>query len=193
VDSFFPFLKEIHKEAIAIEDLVLANKTLVSSSSTAVTETVPPPFQPRPSLPGTEEKQVSIPLDEKPLTAGLPMTQTRFSLPPVTFPLVLRRIKRSIARRWKKLSTSSEHDSLVPKLHNTLARRIARTRKLVTTLARLLSTKSEVIAQIQKRLITFSSSKLGNGSRSNEDADLAIYMGDIQGVYRCLEPPVRLY
>ena len=182
MDSFFPFLKEIQKEVIAIEDLVLANKTLVSMSSNAVTETVPPPPQPCPSLPGTEEKQVSIPLDEKFPTVST--NQTRFSLPPVTFPLVLRRIKRTIVRRWKKFSTSSEHDRPAPNLHNTLARRIARTRKLVTSLARLLSTKSEVIARIQKRFIASSSSKLGNGPRLNEDADLAIYMGDIQGMCR---------
>ena len=183
MDSFFPFLKEIQKEVIAIEDLVLANKTLTSSHSTTDTETLP--SEPHPSLPGTEETQVSMSLDEKFASASLPMTQTRFSLPPVTFPLVLRRIKRTIVRRWKKLSTSSEHDRPAPKPHSTLARRIARTTKLLTSLTRLLSTKSEVVARIQKRFIASSSSKLGNGPRSNEDADLAIYMGDIQGMCSC--------
>jgi magnesium transporter len=116
VDSFFPFLKEIQKEVIAIEDLVLANKILVSLPSSTITETVPPP----PFQPGTEEKQVSISMGEKIPTAPVPMTRTRFSLPPVTFPLVLRRIKQTIARRWKKLFTSSEHDRSAPKPQNLL-------------------------------------------------------------------------
>ena len=178
---------------MAIEDLVLANETLVSSSPITVTKAVPPPPSQHHSLPGTEEKQLSISLDEKFLTASLPTTQMRFSLPPVTFPLALRRVKRAIVKRWKKLSTSSEHDRPPPQLHKTLARRIARTSKLVTSLTRLLSTKSEIVAQIQKRLIASSSSELGNGHRLNGDADLVVYMGDIQGMCIGVKPLVHLH
>jgi Mg2+ and Co2+ transporter CorA len=60
---------------------------------------------------------------------------------------------------------------------------MARTRRLVTSLGRLLSTKAEVIAQIRKRL--------ASGTKP-EDAEVAMYMGDVQG--QCFLPgAVQLY
>lgn len=59
-------------------------------------------------------------------------------------------------------------------------RRMARTRRLVTSLTRLLATKSEVVAQIQKRLLTSGRSGLGNGAGKDDDIEVAIYMGDVQ-------------
>ncbi|KNZ77430.1 Putative metal ion transporter C17A12.14 [Termitomyces sp. J132] len=53
-------------------------------------------------------------------------------------------------------------------------RRMARTRRLITSLTRLLATKSEVVAQIRKRLLTV------NGTRRDDNLDVAIYMGDVQ-------------
>ena len=55
--------------------------------------------------------------------------------------------------------------------------RMTRTRRLVTTLGRLLAAKSEVIAQLQKRLIHSAGTDLDWGGTS---ADIAAYFGDVQ-------------
>jgi len=59
-------------------------------------------------------------------------------------------------------------------------RRMARTRRLVTSLTRLLATKSEVVAQIRKRLLTSGHPGLGNGAGKDDDIEVAIHMGDVQ-------------
>lgn len=50
----------------------------------------------------------------------------------------------------------------------------------MTSLTRLLATKSEVVTQIKKRLLTSSHATLPNGTKSDDDLDVAIYMGDVQ-------------
>ena len=60
---------------------------------------------------------------------------------------------------------------------------MARTRRLVTSLARLLATKSEVVAQIRKRLLSSNPSGLGNGASEDDDTEIAIHMGDVQGTF----------
>lgn len=59
-------------------------------------------------------------------------------------------------------------------------RQMARTRRLVTSLGRLLASKSEVVAQIKKRLL-----KTGtlDPSVNAEELEVAMYMGDIQGKF----------
>jgi magnesium transporter len=54
-------------------------------------------------------------------------------------------------------------------------RHIAKTRRLVTPLARLLATKSDVIAQIRKR------PRFGNGHGDNGYAKVSMNLGDVQG------------
>jgi len=56
-------------------------------------------------------------------------------------------------------------------------RRVARTRRLVTTLTRVLSTKSEVVGRLRKRLLTPGE----HGIVVQDDIEVAIYMGDVQG------------
>ena len=53
--------------------------------------------------------------------------------------------------------------------------RMARTRRLVTSVARVLATKPEVVAGIRKRLLT------SDGLAAGDHAEVAIYFGDIQG------------
>ena len=77
-------------------------------------------------------------------------------------------------------------DNLVQNSKNTL-RRIARVRRLVTLLGRLLATKSEVIAQIRKRLLADRYFKVG--AKSNLDAlDIAMHMDDVQGLLHFSSP-----
>jgi len=47
-------------------------------------------------------------------------------------------------------------------------------------LTRLLSSKSEVVAQLRKRLLTSSQSNPGSGDV--ERAEVAMYLGDVQGI-----------
>ncbi|RDB29644.1 hypothetical protein Hypma_015563 [Hypsizygus marmoreus] len=181
VDSFFPILEEIEKEVVAIEDLVLAAGNAVSLPGHTSN------FSPLSSMhtsPVLEEKASMIQnsesqsLDEKNPLQSIEHTRTRFSSPRLTLPLALRRFKRMVGRTWRALRSQAQLPQSSP-THTTL-RRMARTRKLVTSLARLLATKSEVITQIRKRLLTSGKSGLGNGTGKNEDLDVAIYMGDIQ-------------
>lgn len=58
--------------------------------------------------------------------------------------------------------------------------RMARARRLVTSLTRFLHMKSEVVAQIKKRLLKTGEFGLGNGT--GDDQDVFMYMGDIQGM-----------
>lgn len=58
--------------------------------------------------------------------------------------------------------------------------RMARTRKLVTALTRLLASKNEVVTAIRKRLIGSGSVKEG---KMEENAEVAMYLGDVQGVF----------
>jgi magnesium transporter len=58
---------------------------------------------------------------------------------------------------------------------------MARTRRLVTSLGRLLATKSEVVLQIRKRLLIAGRSRMGNETSKGDELDVAIYMGDVQG------------
>ncbi|EGO26313.1 hypothetical protein SERLADRAFT_347594 [Serpula lacrymans var. lacrymans S7.9] len=73
-------------------------------------------------------------------------------------------------------------DTLKPSQNATATtlRRMARTRRLVTSLTRLLATKSQVVSQVRKRFLTVGQSGPGNGSVNNDDIEIAIHMGDVQ-------------
>ncbi len=53
---------------------------------------------------------------------------------------------------------------------------MAKARRLVTSLTRLLASKADVVLQIRKRLLSGNDKKV-------EDVEIAIYMGDIQGAF----------
>ena len=61
--------------------------------------------------------------------------------------------------------------------------RMAATRRIVTSLGRLLATKDEVITQIRKRLqpTAYDPKERGVGLDMQDDREIAIYMGDVQG------------
>ncbi|KAG5647951.1 hypothetical protein DXG03_006985 [Asterophora parasitica] len=170
VDSFFPLLEEIGREVVAIEEVALI--------------TTPFPTLPQLDNPPTPVQRPRE-LDEKRLTSidslaiekhsmlSLDYAKPRFSPPRLTFPLVLRRLKRFIIAKWRLLRKARTRTQPIPK-YATL-RRMARARRLVTSLTRLLATKLEVVAQIRKRLLTSSHG-------SNDNVDVAIYMGDVQGM-----------
>ena len=136
-----------------------------------------------------EEKRFKPPtrdsVDEKtppPLDPRISV-RTRFSLPRPTLPLFFRRLKRILTSIRTSTTVPVGHTmAAVNPTYITLCR-MARTRRLVTSLARLLATKSEVVAQIRKRLLSSNPSGLGNGAGEDDDTEIAIHMGDVQGTF----------
>lgn len=190
MDSFFPFLEEIDREVVDIEDLVFS----FNNAGTDVAK-----VQPQKALDVAPDK-VHVQLDKKPHddekvdpvsdknNTDLPEisdhVRTRFFLPRPTVPIFFRHLKRTVGDAAAALSTARTRTKSPVTTMALL--RMARTRRLVTSLTRLLATKSEVVTQIRKRLLTTSAttSGLGNGNGKGDDAEVAIYMGDIQGVCR---------
>ncbi|KAJ4486063.1 hypothetical protein J3R30DRAFT_3281636 [Lentinula aciculospora] len=170
VDSFFPFTDEIEKEVMAMEQLVYpsdntaATFDIPAKSNNIVPEKV---FSEEEPLPALSEKNL---LKFESSSTG---TRTHFALPRPPLPLLYRRFLRYIRYFWRP-TPSNEKSAPSPTMIT--LRRMARTRRLVTSLTRLLATKSDVVAQIRKRLLTGS----GNGNASNSEEEVAMYMGDVQ-------------
>ncbi|KAL0071874.1 hypothetical protein AAF712_000796 [Marasmius tenuissimus] len=196
VDSFFPCLDEIEKEIANVEELVFEGdrtndtQTPVQPEDTQSTTRrwipkLPSFFGPSEStIEGTELVKIpsspsSPPLekekekDETDTYRGSLATKTRFALPRPPMALMQKRFLRFFRSRFR---LSKGEKSSPPSTTYVNLRRIARTRKLVTSLTRVLASKADVIAQIRKRMV----SGLG-GASSAEDLEVAIYMGDVQG------------
>ncbi|KAG7450560.1 uncharacterized protein BT62DRAFT_927845 [Guyanagaster necrorhizus] len=171
VDSFFPFLEEIEKEVVAIEELVFSlrpgarhdfNPSLVEQVNN------PTPLS-SVTVHGVDKEKEQ--LSEKPLQQEDLSLQTRFFLPRPPLPILFRRIKRLFRQRRKQTFTMDTSSSLSPT--TSTLRRMAKARRLVTSLTRLLASKADVVLQIRKRL-------LSGHEKKTDDAEIAIYMGDIQ-------------
>ncbi|KAJ3524611.1 hypothetical protein NMY22_g10923 [Coprinellus aureogranulatus] len=194
VDSFFPVLAEIEKEVMAIDNLVyfeddeddqfmeFGNQEQGSSaaSSTVKAESEIGVLSPKTS--NTEYQPYEKPaLDTASSTEG----SIRFVPPRPTPRLVFRRARRYVgrvfSRLWKLLRRREAQESRINPRTMTL-RRMAKTRKLVTLLSRLLASKADVVTQIRKRLMQAGEPSLGNGGTKGEEMEVAIYMGDVQGV-----------
>ncbi len=183
VDSFFPFLEEIEKEVIAIEDLVFENTVPAADSGTSssASNTASSPVQSDRTL---NEKDDTSSLSEK-KSGSPPKRTTRFELPRPPLPMLLRRLRR-FGRRSPTKPHEHEEASKSPSPTSSTLRRMAKARRLVTSLTRLLAVKSDIILQIRKRLL------LG-GAASPEDkredaAEIAIHMGDVHGEKLCSQP-----
>ncbi len=139
----------------------------------------------RPSrLHTSEEKTIAANslADEKHLfirdVSSVKTTKTQFSLPRLTFGLMLRRLRRAFSRCIGVFKPSrSRSRNVKPSFGRTSSdlRRVARTRRLVTSVARVLATKPEVVAGIRKRLMT------ADGLVAGDNAEVSIYLGDVQG------------
>jgi len=133
----------------------------------------PPPdlvkIPPTDLIPPTKAEESPIPFREKYPSEDKP----RFVSPRLTIRLLFRRAQRYVGDIWKSYW---EKPKLSPCATQVTLRRMARTRKLVTVLGRLLGTKSDVVTQIRKRL-----TRTAHAGHSSEELEVAIYMGDIQG------------
>ena len=107
--------------------------------------------------------------------------RARFVAPYLTVSLAYHRMKRLISNAWRSCSWKTKIEPpATPTPSQATLRRIGSTRKLVTSLVRLLATKSDVLTAFRKRLLRVSTFKPKSmTARSSEE--LAIYSGDIQG------------
>lgn len=197
VDAFFPFLESIEDEVMNIEKLVFEDSTIPDTQAESSTTDVRSADgsdtvigHNHPEKPGTIEKPDVPGLSEYPPSSIAP--KTHFSLPN-QYPF-LRRIKRFF-RRAMVLPLQFSQAVVVkrPIVHvpaNTV-QRMARTRRLVTSLSRFLAAKSEVVAQLQKRFVT--TTGWGAGTGTEYDFDIFIYMGDVQDHILTLQQSLAHY
>ncbi|KAI6153624.1 hypothetical protein BKA82DRAFT_2719278 [Pisolithus tinctorius] len=180
VNSFFPILREIEKEVAAVETILFPNGECASSpsagSSTASTTTV-------------EEEKVelsSIPCSEKiEMIAG---EGSRFSAPRFAVPLASRYLKQKIILFLDSIFSTPKAKFVSSQAATTATlRRIARTRRLVTSLTRLLASKSEVLSRVRKRYLDVTTIV------QSDDVEIAMYMGDVHDHILALQQALSHY
>lgn len=174
VDSFFPILKEIKNDVAAIETILFGNEELTETSFSGGSGG----FDAERSTGTVTGKEVenSPSFSQIEKAEATPEVGPRFSMPRLTMPLAFRHLKRR-AKYFLQgaFSTSKSRNTSVRTATSIAFRRMARMRRLVTSLTRLLASKSEIVSQIRKRY-------LNNGKVvRNEGVEIAMYMGDIQG------------
>ncbi|OCH96146.1 hypothetical protein OBBRIDRAFT_744160 [Obba rivulosa] len=195
VDSFFPFLEKIEKEVVEIENHVFSDKPgqppsldpAPSSSAEIQSEKVEPDAQRavdvKTDTPTLTEKNAT----EPPKISG---RKTHFAVP--TAPaLLFRRFKRfvrELADSVPNFRAEFKHTSILTSIN--IVHRMARTKRLVTSLTRLLALKSEVVSQVQKRLLSAGEWGLRNGT---DHMDVYIYMGDVQDHILTLQQSLAHY
>ena len=101
-----------------------------------------------------------------------------FVSPRLTIPPLFHRARRYVWDIWRSYWETPKPS---PSATQLTLRRMARTRKLVTMLGRLLGTKSDVVTQIRKRL-----TRSAHAGHTSEELEVAIYMGDVQGQSFCV-------
>jgi magnesium transporter len=170
-------VEEIEEHVAAIESIVYDENSPASTIPST-------PFEFARALKGlpAEEKASSTSADEKQLSvrdvASVKTAKTQFSLPRLTFGLMWRRVRRAffhfiglcLRRKSRNVNIKPSVTRASIGLH-----RMARARRLVTSVARVLATKPEVVAGIRKRLLVL------DGLAVSDDAEVAIYFGDVQG------------
>lgn len=109
--------------------------------------------------------------------ASVKTAKTQFSLPRLTCGLMLRRWRRAMSRFVDFCMRNKPRSRVKPSFNRASfdLHRMARTRHLATSVARVLATKPEVVAGIRKRVLA------SDGPDASDDAEVAIYFGDVQG------------
>lgn len=199
IDSFFPYLDIIEKEVMGIERTVFS----VGDDFTELEELASVKTERQTSSDSGatffNEKITAAILAEKGSLVEIARASTRsiarrprFTTPP-SLPLFIRRVRRVISKnlaaipRFKTMDAASSNH-----FHSaTMVGRIARVRRLVTSLTRFLAVKSEVVAQVKKRLLAKGEWSLGTGTE--DDLDVFVYMGDVQGMLLIDIPDRRSY
>ena len=118
--------------------------------------------------------------DDRGLEKSQHSPQLRFVIPHLSVSLVFHRMKRFISNAWRTKVAPPPTPTPTPIPLQLTLQRIGSTRKLVTSLVRLLATKSDVLTAFRKQLMreTVVKHKSMAGRSSDE---LAMYSGDVQG------------
>lgn len=191
VDAFFPLLQHIEQRVMEAESPIFADKALENLQATTSISLKPDKDQSNAetAASSTEISAKETPAlsssiaDEKllPFESSSSNVHARFTLPRPTASIMFRRIYRLVSSSLTSLKKKRRKS---PRESNQTAYmfRMAQTRKLVTAMGRLLATKSEVLAQIKKRLLVLGESGLMNGYQKESDLEMVIYMGDVHGI-----------
>ncbi|KAH8100685.1 hypothetical protein BXZ70DRAFT_938323 [Cristinia sonorae] len=193
VDSFFPFLEDIEKEVAAIESLVFStsaaggiDQSNLIASSSSVTVVSPSPTSQK-SLPMERRDPLMMKHEDTIHSTG---AKTHFSLPRRP-----RRMWRAVQGYLRTLRAflpfHGRDDESAPSKASSTIHRMARTRRLVTSLTRVLAAKSEVVTQLKKRLLKTGGAGLGEGM--GDDRDVFMYMGDVQDHILTLQQALAHY
>ncbi|KAH9858127.1 hypothetical protein C2E23DRAFT_718900 [Lenzites betulinus] len=199
VDSFFPFLEVIEREVLGIEHLVftvggdtgLLDNTAFTKSQSQSSGSATALLSEKITVPEVDEKHsfVDISGDKDIITSISP--RPRFYAP-TSFPLLMRRARRAFCEAISAIPRFKATKPTSPEYHpTTTIHRMARARRLVTSLTRFLAVKSEVVAQVKKRLLTQGEWGLGNGTE--DDLDVFVYMGDVQDHILTLQQSLAHY
>jgi len=185
VDAYFPLLDSIEHEVKDLDDLVLSMDGHTTKERT--------PAEDGASKLTCQEKTKKLEAFEvgvklKTESSGYnhtPILGKAVGSPAVLsrLPTLIRRIVTSLPvwrpKQWSILSRQPQQTSSSSR---SPLRRMASARKLVTSLTRLLGTKSEVVSQIRKRLTGRAMMGLNVGQFEQAlAAEISIYLGDIQG------------
>lgn len=184
VDQFFPLLDRIDREVKDLDDLISpvtsSNAAPDMQAQTTSAPALEATSQDHNSLekdPDQSEVKVLVKKEESP-TSSLdsvvkaknvymtPLALIRHMYP--TFKSVSSRLRAVLRSQSKSKKGTIQRTPLM---------RIAATRRLVTSLSRLLGTKSEVLSQLKKRLAMHP-----HGPTSQTNMDVGIYLDDIQGM-----------
>ena len=186
VDSFFPLVEEIEEHVTAIESVV-HNEDNPASTITPIPPTNAGALRILPAGETTSPANAwALPAGEKVVdekhtfsedVASEKTAKMQFSLPRLTCGLMLRRWRRAISRFVNFCMRNKPRSKVKPSFTRASfdLHRMARTRHLATSVARVLATKPEVVAGIRKRLLAL------DGPDASDDAEVAIYFGDVQG------------
>ncbi|TFY82653.1 hypothetical protein EWM64_g1359 [Hericium alpestre] len=188
--------QELEKEIVAIEDLVFSYGEAESMLSPM---TAGPPKSSGLSRKKRDKEKASpthfSPMDEKSISkdaVSIRTARTRFSVPPLTYSMALRRLRKNIQSALTLFPHRHGAGESASSSGNVSAlKRMAKTRRLVTSLGRVLAMKSEVVARLRKRLLM--SGEYGQLDRSSDDAEVAIYMGDVQDHILTLQQALSHY
>jgi magnesium transporter len=117
--------------------------------------------------------------EKKTPTDRVPSYRTRFVSPRLTISLLFRRARRHVHIAWRGFWRTADP----PSATQLTLRRMARVKKLIAVLGRLLSSKSDVLTGIKKRLIKAIESRTDGtvDGQAPEEVEIAMYMTDIQG------------
>ncbi|TBU35326.1 hypothetical protein BD309DRAFT_989787 [Dichomitus squalens] len=207
VDSYFPYLDIIDKEVMEMERRVFSAGRpdgLLRGDRSERPHTPPvAEKQPFPESNPSRSKETShTEVDEidSPPSPALAKTTSTKTIPlrprfvsPASVPLMMRRARRAIVDVIASIPRFKAVDTTAPGYYHptTTVSRMARIRRLVTSLSRFIAVKSEVVTQVKKRLLTKGEWSLGSGTE--DDLDIFVYMGDVQDHILALQQSLAHY